>query len=65
MNIAVSFSLRFAQTCLICHKEVFKALRPLFTELLHFISFLSIFLLFNDVFTLTKIRTICLVLKTR
>ena len=29
--------------CLICHKEVFKTLRPLFTELSHFISFCQAF----------------------
>ena len=32
MNIAVSFSLRFAEDMLICHKGVFKTRRPLFTE---------------------------------
>ena len=31
------------KTCLICHKEVFKTLPPLFTELSHFISFLKHF----------------------
>ena len=43
MNIAVSFSLCFVKTCLICHKEVFKTLCPLFTELSHITSFFKHF----------------------
>ena len=65
MNIAVPVSLRFAETCLICHKGDFKRLHPLFTELSHFISFSSMFLLLNDLFIFIKICSICLVLKTR
>ena len=40
-------------------------LRPLFTELSHFLSFSSIFLFLNDVFTLINLCSIFLVLKTR
>ena len=36
-----------------------------YTELSHFISFSSKFLLVNDVFTLIEICSICLVLKFR
>ena len=43
MNIAVSFSLRLLKTCLIYHLGFFKTLRPLFTELSHFISFFKHF----------------------
>ena len=45
MDIAVSFSLRYASNTLImsCQKGVFKTPRPLFTELSHFISFFKHF----------------------
>ena len=65
MNIAVFFLCVLLKTCLICHKEVVKTLRPLFTELSHFISFFKHFSAINDVFILIKICHISLVLKTR
>ena len=39
INIAVSFSLRFAENMLNMSLEVFKIICPLFTELFHFIYF--------------------------
>ena len=65
MNNAVYFSLRLAYNMLfkICHKGVFKTFRPLFTELSHVKAFFKHFLLLNDVLTIIKICSFCLVLK--
>ena len=65
MNTAVSFSLPFAETCLTCHKGVFKT-AILYLQIIHILyHFSSIFMLLNDLFILLNICSICLVLKTR
>ena len=66
MNIAVSLSLRFAENMLnMPLGSVENALSSIYRVITFYIIFQAFFLLLNDVFTLIKICSICLVLKTR
>ena len=57
MNIAVFYSLRSVEKCLIGHKGVSKTCCLLFAELSHFIYFLNRFFLFlSNEFTLLQNR---------
>ena len=65
MNIAVSFSLRFAYSMLDVIRK-FSQRSVLCLQSYHILyNVASIFQLINDVFTLIKMGSICLVLKTR
>ena len=64
MNIAISYSLRFAENMLNVSLGNFKMCFPLFTVIIFTIIFQAFFLFLNDEFTFSKIRSICLVLKT-
>ena len=66
MNIAVSFSLHFAENMLNMSQGGFQNVPSSIYRVIGFyIIFQAFFLLINDVFTLIEICSICLVLKTR
>ena len=66
MNIAVSFSLRFAENMLNMSYGSFQnAPSSIYMVITFYIIFQAFALLLDDMFTLIKICSICLVLKTR